>query len=571
VINVDRYNISVLNDKVYNKQIAIFLFVLFILLSVCSPGIFLNDEWVFTNQLSQLSDGGDLIYNDGKYGYFENGDISNYFSVRNNVLVYSLAFPLVATPIHFMFGFISDLTGGDVSLFFNIIYLLSALYLVYFVVARIFKFNVLEYLMTSIAFIGFSIFILTNCNIILFSGAQNIPSEVLSLCFTNILLFSVLSVVIYNIVVNVIEDKTMQLFTTFAALFTGSLFFWATTCKDHVFVALIIALIVLFIIKSKEDNRYYALSVVFSGLLLWIRPEIGFGIFIANVLYIMFISKSFKKHVAMFGIVYPLSLFPFFINNYIITGNVLKHPFLMGNSQYGETCVSSLGKLVVASNPIGILDPSRIMNCINTFVMPHNGGMNLILPFGVFMIAIFYIRKNIGRNEKILLVFGLCSIIYYTFHIFSGMHMDQGILPDMRYYSQFYIFATIFGLSVLNRSVEFDAKKMIYWLLLSIGLFVPVLLLISNLFIEAFGQSYTGFIQLCNVVSIVIFLLIILSLVSYRNNKENRKYEILIPAMFGLMITLQIILVIVYSDVKMNGYPFLTNVGDFLYGVIFIN
>jgi len=98
-----------------------------------------------------------------------------------------------------------------------------------------------------------------------------------------------------------------------------------------------------------------------------------------------------------------------------------------------------------------------------------------------------------------------------------------------------------------------------------------VLLLISNLFIEAFGQSYTGFIQLCNVVSIVIFLLIILSLVSYRNNKENRKYEILIPAMFGLMITLQIILVIVYSDVKMNGYPFLTNVGDFLYGVIFIN
>ena len=65
-------------------------------------------------------------------------------------------------------------------------------------------------------------------------------------------------------------------------------------------------------------------------------------------------------------------------------------------------------------------------------------------------------------------------------------------------------------------------------------------------------------------------LLIFISLLSYRNNKKERKYEIFIPAIFGLMVVLQIVLIIVYSDVKMNGYGFLTPIGDLLYGLVFI-
>jgi len=150
------------------------------------------------------------------------------------------------------------------------------------------------------------------------------------------------------------------------------------------------------------------------------------------------------------------------------------------------------------------------------------------------------------------------------------MHTDQGILPDMRYYSQFYCFATIIGLSVLYKRFKFDAKKMIYWFMLSIGIMIPTLLLVSNVFISVFGESYTGFIQLCNVVGILLVMLTILSFVISRNNKDERKYEIYIPALFGLMLTLQVILIVVYSDVKMNSYPFLTYTGEFLYGLIFI-
>ena len=559
-------------DKYYNKQIALFVFVLFILLSICSPGVFLNDEWVFTNQLHQLNNGSDLTYNEGKYGYFENGEISNYFSARNNVLVYSLGFSLISYPFHLLFTFMSGgECGGDISLFFKIIYLCAVFYLLYFVLANIFEYDWLQYLIASVTFIGFTIWVMCSGQSLFFIGlSNNIPSEVLTICFVNIVLFSLLSVVVYNITKYFFNNDTMQLFVTFCALFTGSLMFWATTCKDHVLIALVVALIVLMFLKSKDGWKYYIVAVGLSGLLMWIRPEVGFGIFIANILYILFISDNVKGRFITFFAVYPLSLIPFFINNYIITGNVLKHPFLLGNSQYGETCVNSIGNIIIVNPSCGNLDLSWIMNCINTFIMPYNGGLNLILPFGIFICSVFYIRKNISKNELILLIFGGCSIIYHSLSIFGIMHMDNGILPDMRYYSQFYVIATIFGMSLLYRNIDMNPKKMIYWLLLSIGFFTPMLLFISNIFIDVFGSSYTGFIQLCNVFGIILMLLIFISLLSYRNNKKERKYEIFIPAIFGLMVVLQIVLIIVYSDVKMNGYGFLTPIGDLLYGLVFI-
>jgi len=567
--NMDFSYIGELYNKMYNKQVTLFIFVLFVLLSICSPGVFLNDEWVFTNQLSQITDGSDLTYNDGKYGYFEDGTISEYFTARNNVLVYSLAFPILALPAHMIFTLLSSF-GSDISLLFCIVYLILAFYLVYFVISNFLKFGVLEYIITSVTFIGFSIWVVTSRNEMIFVGLQSIPSEVLSICFTNMILFSILSVVVYNIVKELIDDDVMQIFVTFSALFTGSLMFWATTCKDHVFIALLIAVIVLFIIKSRYNIKYYMVAVIMSGLLMWARPEVGFGIFVANCLYIVFASENIKKNLVTFFIVYPLSLIPFFVNNYVITGDILKHPFLLGNSQYGETCVNSIGNIVIANTPNTGIDFSWVVNCVNTFIMPYNGGMNLILPFGIFICGIFYIKKNITRNEKILLIFGFGSIIYYMFSISTMMHADQGILPDMRYYSQFYVIATIFGMSLLYKNVEMDAKKMIYWMILSVGFFTPALLLISNVFIDVFGSSYTGFIQLCNVSGIFILLILVISLLKYRTNDDERKYEVFIPALIGLMITLQLILIVVYSDVKMNGYDFITPVGDLLYNLIFI-
>ena len=574
---MDKDTICKLRDKLCSPKYLFPIFIMFMLLSVGSPGIFLNDEWMFADQVNQISNGGDLIYNDGKYGYFENNTMSNYFGIRNNVLVYSLAFPLLSMPIHFIFNFLAGF-GNDISWVFIALYSIIVAYLLYIPVAKYLNFNAIEYLISTISFIGFIIWLSINRVEIIFENISSVPCEVLSICFTNMLLFSGLSVIIYEIVKSVVDNKDMQIFITLATLFTGSLLFWATTCKDHVLVVVIIALIALCFIKHNDDAEYnsglyYAIGVALSGILMWVRPEIGFGIFIANVIYLVVINGWYADTMSIFCVTYPISLIPFLLNNYMVTGNILKHPFLLGNShiaQYGDTCVDSVGSIVASGTSINWLDLSWVMNFVNTFIMPYNGGMNLILPFGIFIIAIFYMRKNISTNEKILLVVGLCSIIYHSMSVFGGMHTDQGILPDMRYYSQFYCFATIIGLSVLYKRFKFDAKKMIYWFMLSIGIMIPTLLLVSNVFISVFGESYTGFIQLCNVVGILLVMLTILSFVISRNNKDERKYEIYIPALFGLMLTLQVILIVVYSDVKMNSYPFLTYTGEFLYGLIFI-
>ena len=77
----------------------IFFGAIFFALTISNAGMFLNDEWVTGSQLDQLNRGHQIVYNEGKYGYHENGTISNYFEHRDNVLMYSMALPVIAFPM----------------------------------------------------------------------------------------------------------------------------------------------------------------------------------------------------------------------------------------------------------------------------------------------------------------------------------------------------------------------------------------------------------------------------------------------------------------------------------------
>ena len=60
----------------------VFLIALFIALTFAHPQIFVTDEWVTANQLSQIHLGHQVLVNEGKYGVYENGTPSNYFIVK---------------------------------------------------------------------------------------------------------------------------------------------------------------------------------------------------------------------------------------------------------------------------------------------------------------------------------------------------------------------------------------------------------------------------------------------------------------------------------------------------------
>ena len=80
----------------YRAHILVFLVAFFIAITLAHPAFFVNDEWITANQLSQLHDGKQLMFNEGKYGTYENGTASVYFSLKDNILGYSLFLPLIS-------------------------------------------------------------------------------------------------------------------------------------------------------------------------------------------------------------------------------------------------------------------------------------------------------------------------------------------------------------------------------------------------------------------------------------------------------------------------------------------
>jgi hypothetical protein len=54
----------------YKVHILIFLLAFFIAITFAHPSILFTDEWITLNQISQLHDGHQIIFNEGKYGSF---------------------------------------------------------------------------------------------------------------------------------------------------------------------------------------------------------------------------------------------------------------------------------------------------------------------------------------------------------------------------------------------------------------------------------------------------------------------------------------------------------------------
>ena len=69
------------------RDIFLFCVTCFLALTVTNAGIFLNDEWMSAAQLTQIGQGHQFTYNEGSFGYFENGTAGTYMESRNNVLI----------------------------------------------------------------------------------------------------------------------------------------------------------------------------------------------------------------------------------------------------------------------------------------------------------------------------------------------------------------------------------------------------------------------------------------------------------------------------------------------------
>ncbi|MDO9326156.1 MAG: hypothetical protein Q7T80_14495 [Methanoregula sp.] len=469
----------------YRMHILVFIIAGILVLTFAHPQMLVTDEWVTVNQVYQLHNGHQIIFNEGKYGTDQNGTPFQYFSAKQNYLAYPLFLPVIAQPAYWLL----DLLGN--SFIYLIIYLWT-----FFLIALALTLNTLfpEYThigkwrwttgLIIIAFAGFFI------NLYLFRPfyltGTGTYTEIAAIAFTHQILFAFLAVMIYEICHVIFENQEYALFGTLTCISCSSYLFWSNFCKDHFLVAFLITIILLLLVKLwKTEKPVYLVAAFFTtGLLAWARPEIAFCIAVMLcilVIYIWFylrndLSNTRDRYLVLMAPVFTfIGAIPFFINNYIFTHNIFIPSFVVWNSNIsasattiaGSTLVQqnstgSMGSLIVFLQAIIVIDPPTFFTDLyGVLFNPASCSIGVLPLIPIFLVAILLlpvlaIYKLIAFTKKdrqiigILLLISLGVFLVYLGRI-ATMNNDGGIVPDIRYLSPIYLPLTLIGLLIIRK------------------------------------------------------------------------------------------------------------------------
>jgi hypothetical protein len=591
-------------------SLVIFLIAFFFIVTITSPGLYINDEWITTNQIHQLDLGHQVIFSEGKYGVMENGSASRYFTSRQNVLMYSLALPLTALPFVKMFGLLGDNFRMLIILAWSLSLVVIALLLDTFYpkYAKVFGIRILfpAVLFALLLFMG---------NMLLYKQfpftAPDAPFEVAALVLANHFFFALTIAIIFEIFQAIRQDVWLSLFGTISCASCSSFLFWAGTGKDHMLTATVFACIIFFIILSvtREQLRDSWLAFIFCGLLIWVRPEVGFfvtvftGALYGIPLVLRFYHKGFSAG-RFFGALLPMAGafiggIPFFLNNLLTTRNLLIPAFdlprpltesttalkgplpiqeLTNNmDMVNQTSSLGAGETVIRVYEIishAIFRSFSFDNLVQGFsgvmFFPVNGniGFAIMCPLVVvaLVVLIFWYKKVLNLPEKdrnlylAFLILGFAAIFSYLPKL-GAMNLSLGILPDMRYLSPAYIPFGILSVLILSRTpVLRNPRKMVSDILLA-GLFITPVLFLLMIIVHPFGAVNEGYMLFFKVAVVAELLLAIavMVLARYVMPRVSLIYRVLPWSLILLVITVftfQLVLVFVFGViVKANGYP----------------
>jgi hypothetical protein len=530
----------------YKYHILVFLIALFIALTFAHPQFFVNDEWITANQLAQIHAGHQVLVNEGKFGVLENGTVTTYFKVKNNLLGYSIFLPLISLPAYRVVDWLGN------QFVYGILILWT---LIPFCIGILLKYSMkdprtLGHLrISSILFISsFLLFFINLYYYIPFpvSGENAFP-ETLAIVFTNTLFYALLAVLIYCILLEIFADRAYSLFGTFICLSGSSYLVWSTCMKDHMLVALLYGALLVSVVYyfKRHDRWFFPVSCIIIGLIAWARPELALPTFIGTVAFYWFtygsiISRPNRLKDFIFIICSPLFVLigalPFFINNYFITGNPLLPTWAVWpilNSQGVATNSASSMSLASGSiNPVEKITQIFMSDYsihLDTFFNdlygilfnPQNGSMGVFALTPLFLIALFLIpiiilTKNypFSKEEKFLLfIMGFFSFLVFAAYVYqiNGLNTSAGDTPDIRYLSPAYLSLNVFGLIIFKKNPELSKNtETLLKLLLSLWvIIIPLIIVFNTSYYPDPGNSWPAvFYPLDTIASLMIYFLI---------------------------------------------------------------
>lgn len=600
-------NVIIDMDQITKKDIDIILILAGLSFCICfglsSPSLFMNDEWITTNQLNQLFSGGHLVENEGKYGRLFTGEIGAYFTTRDNYLAYSLMLPVISVPalsvivmagdlfrllflaIWFIIGTGSLLTGARLASGYNN--------------------KKLEYLFLLLL-AGF--FILFLLNLYYYqpfeSSWEDSPVESAAIIFTNTILFSLIPAMIYTTFRLTRLSELTSVAGSLSVICCSSYLFWAGSAKDHLLVAFLITLLVFVftITQVKRSSLHTLLLFMVGGLICWARPEYGAFILLGLVIFeiVSSLTRGREKGINLLNIIKDRELFagvaglligllPFFINNIIATRN----PFIPPQYLYVSASRTNVTSVVqnLDSDPGNILshasqylgqfisffspdtfDPVDVFRLL--WISPNNSiGILLICP--IIIPALIYgirtrdeIRQSFPKERLNLLLFCLLLIVL-TFiayaRVIHGSTTSIGVLPDMRYFSPLYLPMGVISVILLSPLISKNPGRWLFFLSASVFVLAPLLSVgYSVILIQGFSL-HAHYSLMIKLLLVLLFIITLCAAVK----PEFWRSEWLFPFLFSILMviptSIQFIITFYYYHVKMNGYPFWQPVLQYLF------
>lgn len=515
----------------YYLSIPIFCFL--ISTAFIHPVMLFNDDWITGNQLHQLAKGSQILYNEGKYGTFENGTPFKYFIERKNVLPYTSYLPIFSLPFFWIINFLGDIFPYAIIVIWTFLSLLGYFYSKSFF-SQLWKRGYLkiDFIVPVLIFIFFFL------NLVYYYQYEiptaNDPEEILAVILYHLFIYSLLSVVILAINVNLFKNEEFFVLGVIVCMFCSSSLFWTTSLKDHLDVIFFVSLIIFSIIKyiNSKDIWFSIITFTISGLIFWIRPEYGTFLFLSLIIGFLPIviheCINGKIKFRILGYFSPfftiIGAIPLFINNYCVMGNPLKFPWQLITEDYiiinnasslfmnqNITSGNNISNFFIIINKIVDIifkrlsfDDNLLNNLFSILFYPETLKVPIFALTPIFLLAIvllpfvfFYLKSRFFQDEY-LLIFILISISTFSVMAYlgsiSGLGRSIGIYPDIRYLSPIYLPLNIIGLIILSK---FDfSKKFIAIFLKTTCVFcllgIPILiLLISFLFtIYSFDELF---------------------------------------------------------------------------------
>jgi hypothetical protein len=128
--------------------------------------------------------------------------------------------------------------------------------------------------------------------------------------------------------------------------------FWATVPKRHAFTAAFVVVALYALVRSREDTAgarlgqagFRAVAYASAGLLTWVHAPEGFTLFLAVALVdLPTAPRNDRRTLAVIACGFALSLVPFFVTNYLISGNPVYPPRLLDRYTGQAQVVGNVG------------------------------------------------------------------------------------------------------------------------------------------------------------------------------------------------------------------------------------